>query len=177
MRYYPIVNAIAYDLGWVAAVFGAAKGYPWLGPVYAAAMVAFHLRVMPDWKREAKFLALVAAYGLVVDSALSLMGVFHFLPGQSIGGAAPLWLVSLWIMFGTMFNGCLPFLRRRWVLLAVSGGVLGPLAYWIGTRIGAMTLGVDLAVAIAALALVWGVTFPLLSRVSEAFAPPAQSEA
>ncbi len=177
MKYYPIINAVAYDIGWIAAVFGAAKGLAWVGPVYAVAMVATHLRVMPDAAKEARFLLIAAIYGLVVDSALGLTGVFEFLPGQSMGGLAPLWLVSLWVMFGTMFNGCLPFLRGRTAILCVSGALLGPFAYWIGTRLGAMTLGVELPIALGVLAVVWGISFPLLSRVSEFFSAPRQSEA
>ena len=94
-----------------------------------------------------------------------------------MGGLAPLWLVSLWVMLGTMFNGCLPFLRGRTAIRCVSGALLGPFAYWIGTRIGAMTLGVDVSIALAVLAVVWGISFPLLSRVSEFFSAPRQSEA
>jgi len=177
MKYYPYLNALAYDIGWIVTVFGAAKGLPWAGPLFAVAMVGVHLRAMPDAAREARFLVLVALYGLIVDSVLGLTGVFEFLPGQSIGGLAPVWLVTLWVMFGTIFNGCLAFLRGRTMILAASGAVLGPLAYWIGARIGAMTFGVETLVAVGALAVVWGISFPLLSRLSERFAALPQSEA
>ena len=45
------------------------------------------------------------------------------------------------------------------------GFVFGPLAYWAGARLGALTLGTPEAVAIAATGLVWALALPVLIRL------------
>jgi hypothetical protein len=55
-----IINFIAFQAAWFAAVLGAAHGMPWLGVVAVLLALGLHLVLSPEWRPE-QLLALFAA--------------------------------------------------------------------------------------------------------------------
>jgi hypothetical protein len=78
-------------------------------------------------------------------------------------GAAlpPPWMIALWANFATTLNLSLAGLQTRPWLAALLGLVGGPLAYWGGAGLGAMTFVAPLP-ALIALGLGWALLTPLL---------------
>lgn len=150
-----VANFVLFQLGWLVSVVGAARGYPLAGVTYAAAfLVLHHWHIGSGRTRELVFVLACAGLGFVVDSALVMAGIIAF-PAYA-GAAFPttLWMVGLWLMFAMTLRHSLGWLRRRYVLGAALGAVFGPLAYWVGSRIGAIHLGGE-GVAVVAIALAW----------------------
>jgi hypothetical protein len=65
-----IVNFIAFQIAWFAAVLGAAHGMPWLGVVAVPLALALHLALSPDWRPELLLALVAAVVGFITDSAL-----------------------------------------------------------------------------------------------------------
>jgi len=156
------VNIVLYQIGWFACVLGAARGAPWLGPLLAAAIVTWHLAGARFKSRELTLLACAALLGVILDSALMRLGLLHFSSGVVIAGVSPAWMIALWVLFATTLNISLRWLHWRWAAASVLGLVGGPLAYYAGARLGAITL-IPTTRALCAVALVWAAVTPLLA--------------
>lgn len=136
-----VLNFAAFQLGWVVAVAGAGRGYPLAGVAYALAwLLAHHWRTRPGRLHELVLVLASALFGYAVDSILVMGGVIAFPAYARLGQPSTLWMVCLWLMFAMTLRHSLGWLRGRYLLAAAAGALLGPLAYWAGSRLGAIEL-------------------------------------
>ena len=101
-------------------------------------------------------------------SMLVWLNWLQYSSGILIPNTAPYWIVLMWGLFATILNVSLRWLRGRWLIAAIAGGLGGPLAYYGGHRLGALEFG-DQNAALIALALGWAVVTPILVALSERF--------
>jgi hypothetical protein len=156
-------NLLLFQAGWFAAVLGAANGMAWLGPAVITAILAFHLYRASERAMEAGLVLCVLLVGLAFESLLAFSGWVAY-PGHE-SSIAPLWMVALWANFAATLNVALRSLRSRAWLLAALGLVGGPLAYWGGASLGAMTW-LQVWPVLMSLALGWAILTPLLGRLA-----------
>ncbi|HWR72586.1 MAG TPA: DUF2878 domain-containing protein [Nitrospirota bacterium] len=156
-----IVNVIAFQIGWSAAVLGAANGMPWLGVVAVPLVLGLHLALSPDWRPEFLIAASAAVVGFMIDSALIALGVFSPIPYGFPSPFSSLWMVMLWINLAATLNVSMGWLRGRYALSAVFGAVGGPLAYYSGAQLGAMTR-VPVPADLIRIGIAWAIALPLL---------------
>ena len=171
-----IIDFIGFQVAWFAAVFGAAGGNLWIGPIVLLLWLAVYAFLSGRPKLEIQIALIALGMGLLADSLLIGFGVY--LPRGLIGGLplTPPWMLALWINFGTLVNGSLSWLKGRYLLGAVLGAWGGPLAYYSGQRLGALTFHPPLVFHLAVLGAAWAVAVPLLFFLAEKFqgrpAPP-----
>jgi len=161
-----LANVLAFQAGWLACVLGGAYQRPWLGTAVAAVIVAVHLAGARARAREAALVGLVAVIGFTWDSALVALGWFDYGSGTVVDGAAPLWILALWALFATTLNVSLRWLRGRPLLAAALGAVGGPLAFYTGASLGAVTMP-DAAVALFAQGAGYAALLPMLVIVAQ----------
>jgi hypothetical protein len=172
---HPLANLIAFYVVWVATALGAARGAPWLGPVAVAAWLTLHLRACgPHRGAELRLLATAGVMGYATDSILVLAGLIEFPPQARLGAPATVWMVGLWLAFAATLRHAFGWLRGRLALAAALGTVGGPLAYWAGARMGALTLA---SAAPLWLAVVWALATPALAWLAARVEAPAQPAA
>jgi len=161
-----IVNLAGWDIGWTAAVLGAAKGMVWLGPVVVAGIVGINLSMDPRWRRTLKAIVIVSLIGGAVDVGLLLAGVFSFPAGEPAEVAwFALWVGALWVNFAAVLGVSLRWLFGKILLAAALGAVSGPLTYWLGARLGAIGLHESLTLALGVLAIEWAVLLPVCAQL------------
>ena len=156
-----LLNIIAFQIGWFACVLGGAHGWPWLGVVVTAIVVALHLYRAPRPRTEAVLIGLSGLLGFAADSLLTGMGLLRFTSGQFHAHFAPYWMVAMWILFGTTLNVALGWLKPRLGLAALLGAAAGPLAYYGGAKLGGVSFDNPLA-SLLAVAGAWTLAMPLL---------------
>jgi hypothetical protein len=161
-----ITNFVLFQLGWFACVLGAAQGYPWAGTAMAAAVVAWHLESAARPLAEFNLIVQVVLIGAVWDSLLVMLGWIAYASGTLLTGTAPHWILALWALFATSLNVSMRWLKGRWLLAALMGGVCGPLSYWAAVRLGAVQF-VHPAQVIVALAVGWTLIMPALMLLSQ----------
>lgn len=163
-----IVNFIGFQVAWFAAVFGAAKGVFWAGPVAVLVWLAVHLRLSDRPRREIQIAVASLCLGLILDSTLVALDVYT--PGGLIAGwpVTPMWMLALWVNFGTLLNASLVWLRRRYLLGAFLGFLGGPAAYYSGHRMGALTFHTPLIRNMVFLGVSWALAVPFLLYFNEA---------
>ena len=167
-----LINLALYQVGWFACVLGAAGDRPWAGAGLALVLVAVHLALVRDRRREAKLLAAAGVLGLAVDSLQLNLGVFTYPSGTPLAGLAPPWILVLWLQFATLLHFGLRWLSGRYALAAVLGFVGGPLSFFGGERLGAIQFSSPLAYL--ALAVVWALAMPALVWLGDRFEPRSE---
>ena len=163
-----LVNFVAFQAGWFAAVLGAANNMPWAGPLVIAAVIALHLRIAREPRRELALILSCGLIGAVTDTILVAAGWVAYPAGSIVDNAAPYWIVAMWMLFATTLNVSLGWLKSRKALGAVFGLVGGPLAYYTGFKLGGIDL-VDFEAAILAQGVAWGAVTLVLLVLAEHF--------
>jgi hypothetical protein len=155
-----VFNFIAYQLAWFACVLGAAHDFAWAGTAFALAVTAVHLALRRD-AVELRLIVCAALIGFIADSVLVRT---HFVEFESTNwsGFAPLWMVSLWMVFATTLNHSLRWLASRPPVAALAGAIGGPLAYLGGAKLGALTIAMPNP-ALILIAFLWALALGLLS--------------
>ena len=164
-----LVNLIAFQIGWFACVLGGANAWPWAGTLIAAVLIVFHLSQVARPQPEFYLVLIVAVIGLILDSALIILGFTEYPSGQPYPLIAPHWLIAMWMLFATTLNVSMSWLQGRWWLAIVLGAIGGPLAYYAGYKLGAVAFPLSLQSGIIALAIVWAIAMPLLMLVARHF--------
>ena len=160
------INFIAFQAAWFAAVLGAAHGMPWLGVIAVPLTLALHLALSPTWRPELLLALAAAGTGFVFDSILVASGSFAPIPCVFPAPLSSLWMVMLWVNLATTLNVSMAWLRGRYMLGTVFGAIGGPLAYYSGAKLGAMTAMPDRG-GLATIGIAWAIAFPLLLVVNE----------
>jgi hypothetical protein len=160
-----VVNFVAFQIGWFAAVLGAGHGMPWLGVVIVPLVLLCNLVLSADWRQELLVAFAAAVMGFAVDTGLVAAGVFAPVPFGVPRPFSPLWMVMLWVNQATTLNGSMAWLRGRYLAGALFGAVGGPLAYLSGAKLGAATLPSTLGLVI--LGITWAGAFPALLALAE----------
>lgn len=158
-----LANYAAYQLGWIAAVGGAAVGAPVAGAVVAFALTAAHVGLARERAREAALVAAAVATGLVVERLLIAEGTYRLLAAAPVGAWPPPWLVALWAQFATTWRYSLATVFARWWTAALFGALGGPLAFVAGARVGAVVLATPLTPALVRLGVAWAVALAVLA--------------
>ena len=155
------INLIAFQAGWFACIFSAAKGMPWIAAGASVAVVLLHLARARDARAELKLALATALIGAIFENALALAAWTGFDGGQLAPRTAPVWMVAQWMMFATTLNLSLAWMKPRLALAAALGAIGAPLSYMAGERLGAIQI-LDRDAALIALAIGWALLAPLL---------------
>lgn len=152
-RRYLVLNTLSFQITWLLCVLGGSG----VALVVTIAVVALHLKVVRDARREALFLFQCAVIGFICDLLLVQGGVM-----TTASGFPPVWLTCLWILFGsTMGYAMRVFHGRLWMSVA-GGAAFAPLSYFGGARLAGIPLMQPEWFALMVIALFWAVIFPLL---------------
>lgn len=149
---------ILFDFVWLAAVWGR-QDWLWLTALLLLVMAGLSWRVLQP--QAGTWLLLVGA-GLVLEVLVLSLNVLTF-----AGGWLPVWLLLLWLGFPAMALVVLDWLKGRYWLAALFGGVAGPFTYLVGARLGAAELHWPEPAVTALYGLLWAgymVLFAWLKR-------------
>ena len=163
-----LINFVAFQTGWFAAVLGAANGMPLLGPAVIAAAIGLHLWIAKRPRAELTLIAICGVMGAVLDSLLVAAGWVAYPTGMIFDNAAPYWIVAMWMLFGTTLNLSMGWLKPRKLLGVPFGLIGGPLAYYTGYKFGGIEL-VNFEAAMIGLGVIWAAAVPVLLVLAERF--------
>lgn len=163
VRYSSLLNYLLYQAGWFACVLGAAAGWPGSGFLVAVTLVALHLMLSADRRRELRRIALAVAIGVLVEGLHITAGTYRFTSGTVVALLPPPWLLVMWAQMATTFDFSMRPVVARPAAAALFGAIGGPLAFLAGERLGAVTLDRPLAPGLALLAISWAIAMTALA--------------
>lgn len=150
-----IANFVWFQAIWVLTIL---FQYEWLWLV-SLLLVSFFL-ITDDRIADVLVIGVVAVIGIIVDSALTIAGLFVF-DSPTYGIAIPLWLAALWMSFAGTLRHSLRYFMGHWSMCALAGAISGPLSYYGGYKLGAVEFGYPLLNSLATLSVVWALILPL----------------
>ena len=157
------INIAFYQVTWLAAIAGAARGWWWAGPAMLAAFALWQLAVSRQRVADVELMFCAAVVGFAVDTACVRGGMLVYAAPVPSPDFAPVWIVALWMSFALTLNHSLAWLKRRLLLAAWLGAIGAPLAYWAAARgWSAVSFAAPPATALGALAIAWAILAPAL---------------
>lgn len=156
------LNAALFQLVWFAAVLGAAHeqpGWAWGSLVLLAAQTL----TTSLWRIDLAFAVVCMAIGFLVDSLWSWAGVLEY----TGAGLAPAWILTLWAATGLSLNHSLGWFRTRALIGGLAAGVVAPISYLAGERLGAISVPTPALLGWVALSWVpiFGILFALANSL------------
>ncbi|MCH9672026.1 MAG: DUF2878 domain-containing protein [Gammaproteobacteria bacterium] len=166
-----VANLVAFNACWFANVLGGGNGIPWFGPMVTGLWLTAHMFWLNENGRTSiRLLWLAGALGYAGDSALVALYVIAFPESAALGGPSTIWMVALWVAFAATLNHSMRWLQGRLALALIFGAIGGPLAYWSGTKLGAITFP-STDTALVAVGVEWAVLLPVLVYFSARWSP------
>ena len=163
-----LINILAFKIGWIASVLGAANDMPLLGPFVIFLAIAVHLRRVTEPSREFMLIALTGAIGIAWDSVIVAAGWLSYPSGTFVAGIAPYWILAMWMLFATTLNLTFRWLQSQMLLASALGAVFGPASYYAGATAGAVVIN-DLTATIVAQSVAWAALLPVLLTLARHF--------
>lgn len=156
-----LINIIGFNLSWFGLVLLGNDFIPvtlcWL--IYHVYQISRNKSTQTQsslnlsWRAELSLIVLVTVTGILVDSALTLSGVFQFPDNQII----PLWLVMLWASFAATIAHSLQFLAKSKKLQLLIGFVFPPFSYLAGASFLSVELPYGPYITYFVLAPIWSI--------------------
>lgn len=161
-----LLDIVGFQITWWACALGAAAGAWEPGVAVAAVVIAVQL-----WMSKARVATVAAVLaagvcGVAAETAVVASGLVTYQAPLPAAGLAPIWLVGLWMVFGTCIEATARMLGERRLLLgAALGALLAPPTYWAGASLAALHLAEPIWLPLLVLAAIWAVATPLLMAV------------
>ena len=152
-RQFQWLNLIWFNVIWFIAVYFTTQGLYFL---FFSLLCHFYLT--PTRRHDLWVMLSVTLVGAGCDALLKQVGVMFFTDGVLL----PLWLLLLWTHFALALNHGMSWLKRFPLYLqAVFGGLFGPLSYFAGYKMGAVSFPLQLPATLSVLAVIWFCLLPV----------------
>lgn len=148
-----VIEAIVFQSLWFACVLGDA----WIWVSAAVIYALFYVFVL-KCTRYLLFIIVAGTLGLIVDYVKFSTGALQF-----TSGTFPMWLVALWFIFVSSIPIAFSFLRRRYILAAVLGGLGGLSSYYSASLLRSdVTFYFGEGWGLVPLGIIWALLMPTL---------------
>jgi hypothetical protein len=156
-----VINFILFQTAWLVTLFSAAYGKPYIGIIFTALWMTYHLFIAcKQPKNEMMLLVIVAVLGWLLELSLVMSQLVSYPEQTMIGLLVPLWMVALWVNLTATINFSLSWMNGRYFLAALFAAIAGPLSYFAGERIGAIIL--HGYASLIAICLMWFFAMPFI---------------
>ena len=162
-RWIKILNAVLFYVIWWGCIIGIKFSYNFLGPLLTITAGAVHLNIIPEARKESRVILLCGVLALFVES-LHLHSGFLSYDGYLLTGSPfpPLWILCIWMTLGATLNYSMFFLKDRWILMVLCGGIFGPGCYFFAMKGGILYFNSSTLLSLLILSVVWGISLPLM---------------
>lgn len=156
---FSVWNGLLYTAGWFSCIWFASLGMPKLAFLSALApylmqMALFFYAKFPFRLVDA-FLGIYALLmGFGLETLIVSSGLVHYITSPSTAYFPPLWILALYPLFSTTLNHSLAIVNTHKTFPFLCG-LIAPLSYLAGGRLGACTFPYGFVIAYMGLALLW----------------------
>ncbi len=151
-----VINGVLFQLGWFICLLA--------GDIVALIFLIFvlciHQRYLVKNKNEWTLILAVSVFGLLLDSVLTVVGIFQF--ENVSAGYIPIWLVCLWCLFATTLCHSMQWLHGYIKWTPLVGGLAAACSYFGGYRLGAVEFSNSLLLSLFYIGFAWMLVFPIM---------------
>ena len=143
-----ITNGILFQAGWFLCVLLGDQAALWVVPTSLVIFWLFFSRAVKDYL----LILSILAFGIAGDVLVGVFGILQY-PDNSV--TAPLWMISLWVLFATTIPWSLRWLtdsRFKFIALSTLGGTT---SYFAGVRLSDIEFGYSFNISVLLILLTW----------------------
>ena len=160
------LNALLFKIGWWSCVILGSQNQANLAFVLGLCLLMIHFMYVSIHRvRDLKVIISITAVGFVIDSLLSYLGVFQFPQNAENNFFAPIWLVSLWMLFATTLEYSLRKLENKPWSSFLFGFLGGPVSYAAGRGFEILVFPNHFYISLLIVGLIWGLLVPGLYSI------------
>ena len=163
-RLFLIINALSFYIYWWFSFWGASIKQYHIGPLIAIIYFIFHFYMIFDKKKEFQYMLLCMFCGFLLESAFFY---FQFIDYNGIlpdnYSIIPIWVIVLWGGYALTVYHSFNWIYGKYYSSLMIGGLLGPLIYLSGDRMGCINFQYDAFTSYLILSPVFAVCFLLLN--------------
>lgn len=154
-QWFTWLNFAWFQLIWfVAIVYGESA------QVYLVLSLLLHFVLSPSRGQDLKIMLPICLIGISLDASLAFFDIMTFQtqPMQLM----TIWLAMLWCHFAVTLNHGMLWLSRLPLLWqCICGGVFGPISYFSGAKLEAISLPLGSLTTILLWSLIWALSTPV----------------
>jgi len=154
-----IFNFLGLQITWAACAYGATHSFALLGAIIGCIYIILHMIFTPNRIVDALTLLSLTMIGVCLDYLNMKLGIISFRSNEI--GFIPVWLIILWGVFSLMIPHSLHWLSSKPILASILGGICGSFSYWLGHKLGAITLSDPLLLNVLIYFIEWTIYIPL----------------
>ena len=125
-----------YQLTYLMCIFGEVKYQSFLPGLVCGLIFLFLSFITSENKKKFIFIIFsISMFVYLFDSILVFFKVYNFNVSMYFG-ILPVWMLILWPSFATLFVDVFNFLSKYKLIAILLSGILGPLAYYVGSPLG-----------------------------------------
>ena len=159
-----LINIILFKICWITCVYCAGQGKPFIGPAVVTLSVLFQFLYFKFNTSWLLFLLFVGTLGSLYDSLACSWNIISF-PNDPV--FYPLWMSALWVNFASLLHFTLSWMQKKYFISIVFGFFGGPISYFTGKKLGAITLLEPTFLSLIVIACMWAIIMPILLKTSE----------
>ena len=167
-KWIKILNAIFFYVIWWGCILGITYSHNYLGPLLTIIAGTIHLNIISESRKASKVILLCGVMALIVES-LHLHAGFLSYEGYVLSESIfpPLWILCIWMTLGATLNYSMFFLKDRWILMVLCGGIFGPSCYFFAMKGGILHFNFSILTSLLILSVVWGLSLPLMYHINK----------
>lgn len=153
------MNSLLFYVGWFICVVTHNAS----GAVLGCIIAVINILLMRYKKLEVSLILGLAMCGLLNDAIAYKLNIFKFNYTENFISIQNLWLLSLWILFLSTFNGCLSYFKKCHInILILFGMIGGAFSYYLASKMNAISF-INWW-SLIYIAIDWAILFPLLFK-------------
>ena len=163
-----VINAAFFYIIWWGCILGIKYSYNYLGPLLTIIAGIIHLNIISEARKESKVILSCGVLALFVES-LHLHSGFLSYEGYVLSGSLfpPLWIICIWVALSITLNYSMFFLKDRWWLMVICGGIFGPWCYFASEKLNILHFSYSPVVSLLILSAVWALSLPMMYFINK----------
>jgi hypothetical protein len=166
---FTIFNFMGLQVTWAACAYGATHAMPMLGFYIGLSYIFLHFMFSKMRIRDVKIMLIIGAAGIIIDYILTLIDIVSFPFYGTKYLHIPFWLMALWFVFALMIPYSLYWLKNNLAIACISGAIGGSFSYFLGHKLGALSLTDPVIISVSVYFMFWGLFFPFALKIVQHF--------
>jgi hypothetical protein len=157
---------IGFQIVWLCCALGISNDIGTLPILSSLVYVGIVFFIDKNKKSFVIFMILSTILGFLIDTALMQSGwiVFKTPNTEPFEIVQPWWMGFLWLAFAASFPISFHWLKNKYLLASLLGAIFGPISYFSGAKLGAISSINHLGLIFVG--LLWCITMPVMLRLS-----------
>ena len=165
---FSIFNLVSFYIYWWLCITSPSREDFFYGPILVFLYLIIHFFIIDNKYKEFKYIAICMILGLLIETLMLQLNFIEYTGYLSSNyNIAPLWVIVLWMGFGTTVFHSFKWLLGKYKLSFLLGAIFTPIIYLSAHKIGSIAFNYNVLTSYLILSFIWGFTLLLLIYIAD----------